>query len=70
MTENEAWYVMDWDRLAGRKGQLCNMLATPQKTSLVQVRFVDGFTAVINRRALRRAKPSEIKSLDKTPDSD
>lgn len=53
-------YVMDWD-LLGRKGSVCKMMPTSATMNrMVQVRFLsDGFTAVINRKSIRRAKPSD-----------
>jgi hypothetical protein len=53
-------YVMDWDRF-GRKDTLCEILPSPVQSGLVQVKFRDGFTHLVNRRALRRAKQSEIE---------
>lgn len=56
-------YVMDWDRF-GRKGQFCQMLPIKGNlSSTVQVRFEDGFTGIISRRALRRPRQSEQKEL-------
>lgn len=43
-----------WDRL-GRKGQRCEIIGTRNTIGNVQVRFADGFTAIISRKALRRA---------------
>jgi hypothetical protein len=44
-------YVLVWDRL-GRKGQRVKIIRQSIKTA--QVRFEDGFTSVIDRKALRR----------------
>ena len=52
---------MDWDRF-GRKGQRCEIVGG--RSSYVQVCFMDGHTLVVNRQALRRAKPSELKVVD------
>jgi hypothetical protein len=54
-------HIMGWDRL-GRKGQLCEILRG--KGNLVQIRFQDGYTAVVDRRALRRMNDAERKKLD------
>lgn len=56
-------YIMDWDRY-GKKGEPCQLLPSPIRGPLVQIRFEDGTTGLINRMAIRRAKPSEKKSLD------
>lgn len=56
-------HVMDWDRF-GRKGQRCEILKG--QFSQVQIRFEDGHTEIVNRMALRRAKPSELKKVDET----
>jgi hypothetical protein len=42
-----------------RYGELCDRLATPQKTSDVQVRFEDGATEVVNSGILRVARETE-----------
>jgi hypothetical protein len=44
-------YVLVWDRL-GRKGQRVKIIR--QTTRTAQIKFEDGFTAVINRQAIRR----------------
>jgi hypothetical protein len=44
-------YVLAWDRL-GRKGQRVTIIRQSIKTA--QIRFEDGFTTVIDRKALRR----------------
>jgi hypothetical protein len=54
-------HVMDWDRL-GRKGQRCEILGG--RGGLVQIRFKDGLTTLINRMAVRRLTPAEIKKYD------
>jgi hypothetical protein len=59
-------YVMDWDR-CGKKGALCEILRGVG--ARVQVRFGDGTTGVVERMAVRRAKPSEIK-MPETEDRD
>lgn len=61
-------YIMDWDRY-GKKGELCQILPTQNRGQLVQVRFQDGTTGLINRQAIRRAKPSEKKAAQKTVDA-
>lgn len=45
-------YVL-WDVL-GRKGESCQIVKPTRLVSKVQVRFKDGFEAVIDRRAIRR----------------
>jgi hypothetical protein len=44
-------YVLVWDRL-GRKGQRVKIIRQSLRTA--QIRFEDGFTTVIDRKALRR----------------
>jgi hypothetical protein len=44
-------HVLQWDRM-GRKGQRCRILTMNGK--LTQVQFQDGFTCLVDRRALRR----------------
>ena len=44
-------YYLAWDKL-GRKGQRCTIIRL--KTTRVQVRFEDGYTAILNRQAVRR----------------
>lgn len=56
-------YIMDWDRY-GKKGERCQLMPSPKPGPLVQVRFEDGTTGLINRMAIRRARESEKKSLD------
>jgi hypothetical protein len=63
MNESPYRHIMDWDRF-GRKGQRCEIIGG--RFSQVQIRFEDGHTEVVNRQALRRAKPSEIKLLSET----
>lgn len=46
-------HVMTWDRL-GRQGQRCEIIGTRNTISDVQIRFEDGFTAIVKRAALRR----------------
>jgi hypothetical protein len=46
-------HVLTWDR-EGRKGQRCEIIGTRNTLSDVQVRFEDGYTAIVNRKALRR----------------
>lgn len=46
----------------GKKGSRCEILRG--KGILAQIRFEDGLTVVVNRMTLRRAKPSELKTLD------
>ncbi len=61
MSDAPAMYVMDWDRF-GRKGQTCEMLRMPNTfNSAVQVRFEDGFVAVVDRQALRRLKTKQTE---------
>jgi hypothetical protein len=52
-------HVLTWDR-EGRKGQRCEIIGSRSTIGNVQVRFEDGFTAIINRKALRRAPPKKI----------
>ena len=49
-------YVLTWDR-EGRQGQRCMILGGKKHFLMVQVRFEDGYTAIVNRKALRR-KPA------------
>ncbi len=51
---------LTWDR-EGRKGQRCEIIGARNTIGNVQVRFEDGFTAIINRKALRRAPPKKDK---------
>jgi hypothetical protein len=44
-------YVLVWDRL-GRKGQRVKIIRQSIRTA--QIRFEDGFSTVIDRKALRR----------------
>ena len=46
-------HVLTWDRL-DRKGQRCEIIGTRNTISQVQIRFEDGFTALVQRAALRR----------------
>ena len=55
-------HVLTWDRL-DRKGQRCEIIGTRGTMSSVQVRFEDGFTAIVKRGALRRMPKKKI-SLD------
>lgn len=52
-------HVMDWDRM-NRKGQRCEILRAVG--ARVHIKFMDGSTGVVERAALRRAKPSEMKT--------
>lgn len=52
-------HVMTWDRL-DRKGQRCEIVGTYKTVNDVQIRFEDGFTAVISRAALRRMPRNKI----------
>ena len=61
MNEPAYRHIMDWDR-HGRKGQRCEIIGG--ESAYVQVRFMDGVTKIVNRQALRRALPSELKTLD------
>jgi hypothetical protein len=45
-------YVLQWDKL-GRKGQRCKVLR--QTKTKIQIQFEDGYTAVLNRQAIRQA---------------
>lgn len=54
-------HIMDWDRY-GKKGESCQLLAGGNGR-LVQIKFADGTTGLISRRAIRRPKESEKKSL-------
>lgn len=58
-------YILQWD-VMGRKGHPCEML--PGKGSFIQVRFEDGFTAVLDRRAVRRRRDAQIKKLEPQKD--
>jgi hypothetical protein len=58
-------YILQWN-VMGRKGQSCEML--PGKGSFIQVRFEDGFTAVLDRRAVRRRRDAQIKKLEPQKD--
>ena len=66
-TEPTYRHVMDWDRY-GKKGARCEILGG--RGNSVQVRFEDGTTRIVNRQALRRAKPSELKRLDAKSESE
>lgn len=58
------WYVLRQD-IFGKKGEICEILQTKGVgNGLTQLRFADGFSPVLNRAAIRRAKPSELKALD------
>lgn len=46
-------HTLCWDRL-GRQGQRCEIIGTRSTVSDVQIRFEDGFTAIVKRTALRR----------------
>jgi hypothetical protein len=46
-------HTLTWDRL-GRQGQRCEIIGRKGTVGMVQVRFEDGFTAIVNRAALRR----------------
>lgn len=46
-------HVLTWDRL-DRKGQRCEIIGTRNTINQVQIRFEDGFTALVQRAALRR----------------
>lgn len=52
-------HVLRWDRI-DRQGQRCEIIGVRNTIGDVQVRFEDGFTAVINRKALRRAPQKKI----------
>lgn len=52
-------HVLCWDRL-GRKDQRCEIIGTRGTLSSVQVRFEDGFTAIVKRGALRRIPKKKI----------
>jgi len=50
-----------WDKM-GRQGQKCEIIsASSVRGRFIQVRFEDGFTAVVDRRALRAEKKSGQK---------
>lgn len=51
-------HVLRWPRL-DRQGQRCEIIGARNTIGDVQVRFEDGFTAIINRKALRRAPPKK-----------
>jgi len=46
-------HTLFWDVL-GRKGQRCLVIKPGRLTSKVQVKFEDGFQAIVDRRAIRR----------------
>lgn len=46
-------HVLTWDRL-DRKGQRCEIIGTRNTIGSVQIRFEDGFTAIVSRKSLRR----------------
>lgn len=46
-------HVMRWDRF-DRKGKRCEIIGVRNTIGDVQVRFEDGFTAIVKRGALRR----------------
>jgi hypothetical protein len=61
--DNPYPHVLVWDRM-NRKGQACRILAMQGK--LTQVQFeIDGFTALVDRRALRRK--NDCRSEDNSP---
>lgn len=51
-------HVMCWDRL-DRQGQSCEIIGRRSTISDVQVRFEDGFTAIVKRASLRRKPPNK-----------
>ncbi len=52
-------HVLTWKRL-DRQGQRCQIIGTRGTISDVQVRFEDGFTAIVKRAALRRTAKKTI----------
>lgn len=46
-------HVLTWER-EGRKGQRCEIIGTRGTNANVQIRFEDGYTAIVKRTALRR----------------
>ena len=46
-------HVLTWDRL-DRQGERCEIIGVRGTVSDVQIRFEDGFTALVQRAALRR----------------
>ncbi len=65
--DNPYPHILQWNRM-GRKGQACRILA--MRGGMIQVQFeVDGFTALLDRRAIRRkpctANPSTSSSITK-----
>lgn len=46
-------HVLCWDR-EGRQGQRCQIIGVRSTVDNVQIRFEDGHTAIVNRKALRR----------------
>jgi hypothetical protein len=58
-------HMLKWDRM-GRKGQRCEILRAVG--AMIQIRFEDGVTAILERRALRRLSEAEIKKLDEARD--
>jgi hypothetical protein len=51
-TPNPFPYVLFWDRCEGRKGQRCRVLKPGPR--VITLEFEDGFTATVNRMAIRR----------------
>lgn len=53
-------HVLTWDRVEGRKGQRCEIIGVRNTICDVQIRFEDGYTAIVNRKALRRMPKKTI----------
>ena len=59
-------HILDWNvyKLEHRRGHKCEILRSVGGKS--QIQFADGTTAIIDRRAIRRMKPSEIEREEKS----
>jgi hypothetical protein len=55
-------HVLRWNRF-DRQGKRCEIIGVRNTIGNVQVRFEDGFTAIVSRKALRRT-PRKDKLLD------
>lgn len=52
-------HTFTWNRM-GRQGERCEIIGVRKTNGYVQVRFEDGFTAIVNRKALRRMPRKKI----------
>jgi len=59
-TEPKYRHIFNSDQ-CGRKGARCEIVRG--KGFLVQIRFEDGFTLVVNRQTVKRPKPGQMKRL-------